>query len=537
MADDILNDDGLEEDGKQKKRRGRRNKKEKAPAAAQAQPNPGGDGDEEKGGKSLSERVVDLWNMIKIVGFPKFPSGRIMAALIAAFFLGILAASVPLSPSSVEFYNGSPYQMQDIFQDQYVLGVAASAVAGTYDQSSIENLLREVEAPSERIAALQEQYAGTPVSQGLDLIAPWADGIDGKTAPSSPNIFGSLLQIIFVVILFVVLVLLFAVVWGYWIVSWLHAFWERIRPKSEEDIAKIADAKKAADERRKAAELRRQMEEEAASAAATDLGAPLITRPSIYTKGRAYDDSFAIEDADDMFLGETGATIAKTIGEGQDLAAVEVWLFDKDDFVKTYTKVFVSEHGYNDPVTMSDLEARVDDKADIMVLKPGTEVQLESNNLLVKAKVVDVQPGTDSSLPPNSHFEGMTIQMQAWEKNAEASPAAAPAGGAVPPPPPPSGGLPDLSSYEIGPPPEMPSSSGATPPPPPPATPSSSGQRDLSDYEIGPPPPGVKPLTPPPMGQSGGTPPPPAPGTLPPFDDDDEDDPFGGTGDFTPSGY
>ena len=68
------------------------------------------------------------------------------------------------------------------------------------------------------------------------------------------------------------------------------------------------------------------------------------------TFGRAYDDSFSIEDAnkDDEFLGECGATISETIGAGEPekVTAIEIWLFDKEDFVRTLTTVFVSEHAY-----------------------------------------------------------------------------------------------------------------------------------------------------------------------------------------------
>jgi hypothetical protein len=73
-----------------------------------------------------------------------------------------------------------------------------------------------------------------------------------------------------------------------------------------------------------------------------ELGEPVTRKMSVFLMGRGqYDDSFEIEDQNDMFLGECGAAIAETIGEGSPtkVAAIEVWLFDKDDFVRTLTGV------------------------------------------------------------------------------------------------------------------------------------------------------------------------------------------------------
>jgi hypothetical protein len=520
MADDILNNDEAASDGKKKRRLfGRGQNKKKEEKTPQAPPPPGDDDD--KGGTSLRERIEDLWNAAKIVLIPQLPSTRVMMFMLLAFVAGLLWA---YNVDPVRFYDGAPHQMREEFQDQYVIGVAASRLARIYDEEGVASLLERVDDPSQRIERLKER--GEQTEAALEEIDDVAANISGQNAPSSGSILNTLISAVLAIGLFVVIAWVVAIVWGLLIGGYVERAWEAIRPKSDEEKAEIERRKKELENRRKATALEKQMQEEAAAEATSDLGAPLMNKPSIYFKGRNYDDSFAIEDADDMFLGETGATKAKTLGDAQELAAVEVWLFDKDDFVKTFTKVFVSEHGYNDPVIMSSLEERVDDRDDIVILKPGTEHTLESENLIVKAKVVDAQPGTNAELPANSHFESLTIQMKAYEKADTPAPAtaggatgAATAGGAT---------LPDVSSYEIGPPPEMPSSSGQRDLSeyeigPPPEMPSSSGKRDLSEYEIGPPPEGVQPTTPPPP--------------LPQFGDDDEDeDPFGGTGDFTPIG-
>jgi hypothetical protein len=520
MTDDILNDDAAE--GKKKRRLGRRRKKDKKPddMAEKAPKAADDDGDSSSPLAGIRQWLVDSYNGIfKIVIEPQLPSWRVMGFMILAFLFGMFWA-YNLNP--VQFYDGAPHQMRDEFQDVYVIGVAASALSDVYGDEAVATLLDRVDDPAQRVQDIQAANQGRQIEVAMQEIADIAQDVDGQDAPSGGSLFGTIFQILLAIILFIAISWIIALAWGLLIGGYYDrarlAIKRRIVGESEDDIA--ARKTMAAERRRR--DLQKQMDEDAKQAAASDLGPPVVSKPSIYFKGRAYDDSFAIEDANDMFLGEMGATIAKSIGDDQDLAAVELWLFDKDDFVKTYTKVFVSEHGYNDPVTMSDLETRVDDAStDIVVLKQGAEHTLESNNLIIKAKVVEIEPGTDSSLPPNSHFEGLTIQMQAFQKSGDTVPTPAAAPSAA------SGGLPDVSQYEIGPPPTMPGSSSTPPAPPPPA--SSGGLPDVSEYEIGPPPEGAKPLTPPPMDQQ-------PPSNLPPIDDDDEDDPFGGTGDFTPVG-
>lgn len=539
--DDIFDDDEVAEDDSKKKRRGgrgRNKKKEKTEkggrrsrgkknaddAVAKVETSDGG---QEKSSplKGLQQWLLDSYNGIfKIVIEPQLPSYRVLGFMIISFLIGMFWA-YNLAPTS--YYNGAPHQMRSEHQDQYVIGIGAGALAGIYSETDVQELLSRVDSPTQRITRLREiTDDGLQTEVALQQIEPLSQGIDGRDSPSGGSFFGTLITVIIAVIIFIAITWVFALAWGLLIGGYYErarlSIKKRLVGESEEDKA----ARETIEAERKRRAIREQMEADAKDAAAGggDLGAPVTTKPSIYFKGRSYDDSFAIEDSDDMFLGEMGATIARTVGEAQELAGVEIWLFDKDDFVKTYTKLFVSEHTFNDPAAMSELENRVDNRAeDIAILKPGATLDLISNNLTVRAKVLETTPGTDASLPPNSHFDGLTIQMQAFQTQGSGSPAAP----APVPTPAAAGGLPDMSSYEIGPPPEMPS--GMAPPPPPPASPSTSGQRDLSDYEIGPPPPGVKPLSPPPMGATR-----PSPNPLPELDDDD--DPFGGTGDFTPVG-
>lgn len=511
---------------------------------------PAADGEEKSFFQRTKQWLMDSYNGIfKIVVEPQLPKYRVLGWMILSFLFGMIWAYVVYP---INFYNGAPHQMSESAQKIWV-EMAAGSYYGNgriYDADAARGVLAYVDDPAELINEIiterstQESTAGpTNIVPALQALQQLDNLPEGRNSPGGRSLFGSIFQFIISVILFIAVSWIVAIVWGLLIGGYVERFWERIRPKSEEDLEKIADAEKRKQEiiRRKQAQL--AMEEKAKEEAVAS-GPPLMSKPSIYTKGRAFDDSHAIEDADDMFLGECGATIAKTVGDGSDMTAVEIWLFDKDDFVKTINKIFASPHAANDPVIRAALEDMVDDPAnDIIVIQKDAVLELESDNLRVKGTIFGLQPGTDGSLPANSHYEELTIQVQAWEKKGETVKAAPTMAAKVPTPAPAAAaGLPDLSTYEIGPPPELPKKPTAAPPPPPagarsldeyeigppPDLPlakkplSSTGTRSLDEYEIGPPPDlptGMKPLTPPAMGTA---------------NDDDDDDPFGGTADFTP---
>ncbi|PJF23227.1 MAG: hypothetical protein CUN56_02035 [Phototrophicales bacterium] len=486
--------------------------------------------------------LIDSYNGIfKIVIEPQLPRYRVLGWMVLSFLFGMIWAYVVFP---VSFYNGAPHQMSKSAQKIWVEMAAGSyyGAGRIYDADAVRGVLAYVDDPEALINEIIAERSSQEATAGPTNIVPALQALqqldnlpEGRNSPSSRGLFTSLFQFVISVILFIAISWIVAIAWGLLIGGYVERFWERIRPKSEEDLKRIEDDKKRKEEMERRRQAQAEMERRAAAEAAT-MGPPLMSKPSIYTKGRAFDDSHAIEDADDMFLGECGATVAKTIGDGNDMTAVEVWLFDKDDFVKTLNKIFASPHAYNDPVLRASLEDMVDDPAnDIVMIQPDASLEIETNNLRLKATIFDIKPGSNSALPANSHYDELTIQLQAWEKKGDgvktASPAKAPA----------AAGLPDLSSYEIGPPPELPKKPAAPPPgarpldeyeigPPPDLPPakkplSSSGARPLEEYEIGPPPDlpaGMKPLTPPPMGK-------------PPAEKED-DDPFGGTADFTPIG-
>jgi hypothetical protein len=488
-------------------------------------PNPKGQPKKEtaKDSPGFLKWLVDSYNgLFKLLIQPQLPKSRMMLIMAVCFVTGMVWAYI-INPTT--FHSAAPHQLGPNSQEQWLKLVAgAGTEIRVYAPEDIQRLLNQVENPAAQldnlIAAEQTAEISRNVLPALQEIRPYADGVAGTDSPSSGSFIMEIVMFFVAIVVFLLLANVFAALWGLLIGGLVSDAIRAIKPKTE--------AQKLMAKEREAMKQQRQLEEKmkqemAREAAASDLGPAVMQRVSIYTKGRGYDDSFAIEDANDMFLGECGATIAKTVGDSQELSAIEVWLFDKEDFVRTITKVFASEHAYNDPAIRSELDTRVENPAaDIVVLRPGAVLELQSKALLVQAKVAEAVPGNTPGLPANSHFQELRIQMQAWQT--EGHPVTQ---FAAPPVPPPSSGLPDLSSYEVGPPPPVPSQgpsatqfdyspsptqpSYPAPQPPPP----SGGLPDLSSYEIGPPP------------------------SMPGYNDqtaNDEDDPFAGTGDFTPLG-
>jgi hypothetical protein len=489
--------------------------------------------------------LVDSYNgLFKIVIQPQLPKPKMLLILTLVFVFGLIWAYVIMP---VQFFDAGVHQLSPNQRNLYLILVAGSYEAGFYEPGDIVNLLRQVENPAGAIQQLINQQSGI-VQASLQQILPLAEQAGaGTPAPASGDIVGEILMFVVAVVVFIIAINVISLLWGLLIGGFVERFMARFKPETDADRS----ARATIEEIRRRKGLEEQLRQEVAVDSGNQFGPPVMQRVSTYIKGRNFDDSFAIEDANDMFLGECGATIARTIGDTQELAAVEIWLFDKEDFVRTLTKIFVSEHAFNDPVIRSELEPKVENPAtDIVIAAPGASIVIETNAILLQARIADVQMGS-GPLPPNSYFEGLTIHMQAWEKSGAAVPAGAPAAqpmGAA-------SGLPPVDSYEIGPPPAIPQAPPQSPPqqvpPPMPAyDPPQRQQPPAPEYNpppsFQPPPqqqppapeapPGgdpLRPFQPPPRQQ----PPPPA-GFPGEFDDeeDEDDDPFGGTADFTPIG-
>jgi hypothetical protein len=146
------------------------------------------------------------------------------------------------------------------------------------------------------------------------------------------------------------------------------------------------------------------------------LAQPITQTMTTYVLGDdLYDESFSIDTGGGEFLGEYGVGVSETIGVGEPkkVAALEIWLFDKND-IKTATKVLMTEHAYNDP----NIRARLEPKGELVVVKPQEQVLLETATLQLLATVVDMEYGT-GALPQRSHFERITLELAVWPRSGQ----------------------------------------------------------------------------------------------------------------------
>ena len=460
----------------------------------------------------IRDTLIGLWPVIKTY----VPKPGIVLAVVIAFLIGLLW-SYAVDP--VVFYDSDPRTLGQSWQDEWVRLIAdrydaanSKAVITDEFKQSIIDSLDKVDHPQEIVNRLG-------LTQLNDLAAQAE--VTAPPTPAQPTFIGQIrpwiVGTLVVVIVFVVGSLLF----GFYINPLIFdPIRKRIRGAQGTDAAgegKIQDIQQAR-------QIRDQLTKDAVAAPVSDLGPPVVRHVSIYSPGRAYDDSFSIEDAkkDDEFLGECGAVISETIGAGQPekVTAIEVWLFDKEDFVRTLTTVFVSEHAYNDPALRSTLAA----KGELVVAKPGAIATLETNTLRLQARIVDMAYGT-GPLPPNSYFDKMTIEIQAWRRAASGAPTpvaavpmAVPAAAAPVYAPPPA-----VNTPTFAPPPQAPAPTFAPPQPAPSAfTAPPARQVPPSPFGSNSPPAAMPPARPAPV-------PPPVPKQPEP-----DDDIFGGSGDFTP---
>jgi len=152
-----------------------------------------------------------------------------------------------------------------------------------------------------------------------------------------------------------------------------------------------------------------------------EIEAPLQEEPSMpvaqfmttYMVGDdLYDDSFSIDAPTGEFLGECGVGISETVGVGEPkrVAALEVWLFDKND-IQTVTKVVMSEHAFED----EKLRMRLESKGEPILAETGKQILLETATLQLEARIVDMEYG-EGAAPDQSYFQRLTFELAVWPK-------------------------------------------------------------------------------------------------------------------------
>lgn len=161
-----------------------------------------------------------------------------------------------------------------------------------------------------------------------------------------------------------------------------------------------------------------QAQEAAQQAEWTDYSAeggetPIVQFMSSYKFGDdLFDESFAIDSPAGDFMGECGVGISETIGVGEPkkVTTFEVWLFDKND-IQTVTKVLMSANAFLDEPTRQRLSA----KGEPILAEPGIETVLETETLILVARVVDMGYG-EGAVPDSSFFDRLLLELAVWPK-------------------------------------------------------------------------------------------------------------------------
>lgn len=445
--------------------------------------------------------------LYKIVLEPYTPRRKMILMLVFAMILGLI---IGYGIDPVQYYDGDPRTLEQSWQDEWVRLLADRyALTGGINPEVNQEIIERLQAVDDPLGIV-DRLLGSPAESAnvgkLQALRPLAETAQPNAVqpPVEPSLLRSLIPWILGPIIAAVLVVVWSWAWNILIKNWLDPIFKRIRGERES-----AEVRQAREQRKQQAAAEANLKSDFAK---TDLGPPLMQRMSTFQLGYGqYDDSFSIEDAQERFLGECGATIAETIGAGspEKPTAIEVWLFDAADYVRTITKVFMSEHAYNDPA----LRAKLESKGDLILIKPGASTFLETGTLRLQARVVDLEYGSGPT-PPNSFFNKLTLELAAWRK---------------------SDGAPVMQTAtrleNYAPPPAMPAP--AAPPPMPAAAPPPAFSP--APYQ---PTPAAPPSSapPPPSTMPGALPsaPPARPPAAPPRPAPPDDDPFGGTGDFTP---
>ena len=140
---------------------------------------------------------------------------------------------------------------------------------------------------------------------------------------------------------------------------------------------------------------------------------PLERFVSTYVLGDdLYEDSFTINSASGEFLGECGVGISEPIGVGtpKKVTAFEVWLFDRKPS-RTSTTVLLSEYANQ----KGDLLASLAPRGTPALATPGADIWMETPGLQLRVVIREIIYG-EGSLPHNSYFERLTLQLEIWPK-------------------------------------------------------------------------------------------------------------------------
>lgn len=431
------------------------------------------------------------------------PKRSAVLLVLLGMVIGMATAYVVIP---TEFTGASPRHMSPLAIQQWVRMVAVGHSPDLrYDDSNALLVLQQIPNPKSVVEGLANSSrvpaAERAALEALTEIAGY-DRLVGSIAPQDPGLLGSSLQIILTLAV-VALAVPALTIAGRMILpgsgaggasrpqedAALAAKSPQVSPSTDiasEPYQAYNDARPAApwadDETEKSGRLHPQY------------GQPVLQTLSTYVKGQNYDDSFAIEmgpEQGNQFLGECGISVATRVGN--ELQSVEFWGFDMAS-QETITKVFAAPAALSDPALAAAVGNRVTDPTtDIIAATPGAKLIVDNSAIQIQAEIKSVLCNYGGGTP-NSGIETLQIEVLAWHKRSQG--ASLPAAG-----------------YPA---------------------PASSPFNEYADLQLTPPTQTASPAPPPPAGGMGAEPRPAGASQPAKRPEDDEDDPFGGTGNFMP---
>lgn len=418
------------------------------------------------------------------------PQRSTLVLLLAGMIIGLVVAYVVLP---AEFTGASPRHMSQQAIEQWVRMVAVGhSQAISYDDSNALLVLQQIPAPQATVRSLAANVQ-IPLAERRALEAitriPGFNQLVGAIAPEDPGLAVSSLQVV-ASLLIVAACAVVATIMG----RGLLGMGGRASnpdeaahfPESAAGAAPQADAQTYSGFANLPSPP--QWKDVGSPPSGTmhpQLGAPVLHTLSTFVKGSNYDDSFAIEMSHAQgsdFLGECGISAASQVGG--EMQSVEFWGFDIQT-QETISKFFAAPAALGDPAMLANIGERLSDPKDIALAEIGAVQVVESSALIIQAEIKAVACNYGGGLP-NSGIESLQIELMAWYKG--------PGQAAVPADAYPGAITAPFSEYaEV---PVAPPTQSASPPPPPGANATQSSPKKRPE--------------------------------------DEENDPFGGTGNFMP---
>lgn len=314
-------------------------------------------------------------------------------AFVVGLFIGLVVLGWGLFP--VQWTDAPPSALSQDYQAIYINN-AARVYAQTGDTAAATQALGGW--GGDVAACQQAQLSGDPTLTGqLQAVAQAVSGVDCATLLSAPPAEEGGFPWPLLLLLALLVGLIAAILWIY---SRRNAMMrDAASQQTYDDVPAAAPVGTA------------RGEAEAATAV------PIARFRTTYNHGHdTFDDSFSIENAAGDFLGECGVGISESIGTGspRNVTALEIWLFDKND-IRTITKVIMSDHAFFDDA----LKAKLAPKGEPVLASENEPIVLETASLIINAEVTDLSYNADTSLPPNSTFDRLTIELSAWAKEGD----------------------------------------------------------------------------------------------------------------------